>query len=111
MFHGKEWFGSVSIKMEVEGKDEKTLYRQLRLLFKCYMKLGQEDSNITKELCLVHMYKELELHPNLRCLELKRVEDSPTSYKEIEIASILKAIHVIPHFQKDTHFFVNTFKF
>ena len=32
-FHGKEWFGNVSIKMECEGEEEKTSYGQLCLLF------------------------------------------------------------------------------
>ena len=38
-FHQKECFGNVSIKMEYEGEEEKTLYGQLRLLYKCSMKL------------------------------------------------------------------------
>jgi len=39
-FHGKEWFGSVSLKMESKGEKEKTSCRQPQLLFK---------SNMTKE--------------------------------------------------------------
>lgn len=110
-FHGKEWCGSVSLKMEGEGEEERTSYGQLSLLFKCCMKLGQQHTNITKELCLVRMYEEREVHRILRCPELKWVEDGPASYKVMEIASILKAVHVIPHFEEDGHFFVNTFKF
>jgi len=76
------------------------------------MKLGQQDTNLTKELCLVRMFKEQEVHTSLRCLELKWVEDGLASYKAIVIiASILKVIHIIPHFDKDGHYFVNTFKF
>ena len=48
----KEWFGSVSIKMEHEGEEEKISYGQLHLLFKCTMKLEMGE-HITKELYLV----------------------------------------------------------
>ena len=109
-FHGKEWFGNVSIKMECEGEEEKTSYGQLRLLFRCSMKL-EMGKNISKELCLVRMYEEFGLHRYLKCTQLKWVEDSLESYKVIEIAAILKAIHIIPNFQRDGHFFLNTFKF
>lgn len=110
-FHGKKWFGSVSIKMEGEGEEEKTSYGQLRLLFKSNMKLGQQNRYITKELCLVRMYEEQEVHATLGCLELKWVDEGLESYKVIEIESILKAVHIIPHFQKAGHFFLNNFKF
>jgi len=98
-FHGKEWFGSVFIKMESKGEEEKTSYGQLRLLFKSNMTIRQQNQNITKELCLVRMYEEQEVDTRLRCPKLKWVDEGPKSYKVI-IASILKAIHIIPHFEE-----------
>ena len=96
--------------MECEGKEEKTSYARLRLLFRCSMKL-EMGKNITKELCLVQMYEDFGLHRYLKCSQLKWVEDSLESYKVIKIAAILKALQIIPNFQRDGHFFLNTFKF
>lgn len=110
-FHGKEWFGSVSIKMEGEGEEEETSYGQLRLLFKSNMKLRHQNTHITKELCLVRMYEQQEIDATLGCLELKWVDKFPESYKVVEIELILKAVHIIPHFEKGGHFFLNNFKF
>ena len=109
-FHGKEWFGNVSIKMECEGEEEKTSYGQLSLLFRCSVKLEMGE-NIIKELCLVRMYEDFGLHRYLKCSQLKWVEDTLESYKIIEIAAILIAIQIIPNFQRDAHFFLNTFEF
>ena len=109
-FHGKEWFGNVSNQMEHEGEEKKTSYEQLHLLFKFNMKL-EMGKNITKELCLVSMCEDVSLHTYLKCTQLKWVDDSLQSYKVIKIASILKAIQIIPNFQREGHFFLNAFKF
>ena len=67
--------------------------------------------NITKELCFVRIYEDFGLHRYLKCSQLKWVEDSLESYKVIEIVAILKAIQIIPNFQRDGHFFLITFNF
>ena len=66
-FHGNEWFGNVSIKMECEGKEERTLYGQLCLLLKCSRKLEMGE-NVVRELCLVQMYEDIGLHINILLL-------------------------------------------
>jgi hypothetical protein len=111
-FHGKEWFGNISIKMESDNELERTSYGQLRLLFKCNLNDG--NSNISKELCdlcLVRMYEEIEIHERIRCQVLKWGEGNHESYAVIEIDRILKAVHVVPYFQNEGQYFVNVYKF
>ena len=70
---------------------------QLRLLFKCNM-LEDGDRNVSKELCLIRMYEEVEFDSRIRCSVLKWQEDNTRSYKMMDIRKILKAIHVVPDF-------------
>lgn len=107
-FLGREWFGSVSIQSQ--GDIETEYYGQLRLLFKCNM-VGEQDETIIKELCFVRLYEIAQFDRLLKSPELKWHGNNQGSYAVVEIASILKAVQILPNFQTDGHFFVNVYKF
>ena len=108
-FHGKEWYGNVTIKMEVGDEPERTSYGQLRLILKCEMQHGR--TKVMKELCLVHMYEEVGFDRLVNCPILKWATNGTGSYLLIDSCRILKAIHVVPNFVTEGYFFVNVFKF
>ena len=108
IFIGKEWFGSVSIG--TDGDTENIYYGQLRLLFTCNM-IGEHNQTIIKDLCFVRLYETMQFHTLLKCPELKWHGDDMGSYVVVELATILKAIQVIPNFEREGYFFVNVFKF
>jgi len=108
-FHGKEWFSSISMKMEGDNELDRTSYGQLRLLFKCNMQ-EDGDRNVSKELCLVRMYEEVEIDRRVQCPVLKCCGQNQ-AYAVIDISRILKAIHVVPDFEDNDRFFINVYKF
>jgi hypothetical protein len=107
-FIGKEWFGTVSIGTEDDM--ENIYYGQLRLLFSCNF-LGEQNQTVAKDLCFVRLYEIVQFHTLLKCPELKWQGDDLESYAVVEVASILKAVQIIPNFQLEGHFFVNVYKF
>jgi len=109
-FHIKEWFSSISIKMEGDNELGRTSYRQLRLLFKCNMQ-EDGDRNVSKELCLVQMYEEVGIDRRVQCPVLKWCGENLQAYVVINIRRILKAIHIIPDFEDNNRFFINLYKF
>jgi hypothetical protein len=96
--------------MEAENEPERTSYAQLRLLFKCNVKEVADDY-ITKELCLVRMYEQVDFDQTVKCPIIKWLENSEESYKVIEISRILKSVHIVPDFRNEGQYFVNMYKF
>ena len=109
-FHRKEWFGNISIKMEEENERERTCYAQSRHLFKCNVK-EITNNYVTKELCLVKMYEEIEFDNTVKCPVLKWFVNNQGSYKVIDINRIMKSIHIVPDFRNVDQYFVNMYKF
>jgi len=109
-FHGKEWYSSVAIQMEDVGEEERTSYGQLRLLFRCTL-LDAEKNKVIKDLAFARVYQYVRFNTTLECAELKWPQTQVEAYIVIETASILKAVQVVPHFEKVGFFFVNSFKF
>ena len=107
-FLGREWFGSVSIQSEDDVENE--YYAQLRLLFRCNM-VGEHDETLSKDLCLIRLYDHVQFDRLLNSNELKWRGNNGGSYAVVEIGSILKAVQILPNFQRDDHFFVNAYKF
>ena len=96
--------------MEEENERERTCYAQLRLLFNCKMK-EIRNNYVTKELCLVKMYEEIEFDNTVKCHVLKWFENNQGSYKVIDINRIMKSIHIVPDFRNVDRYFVNMYKF
>ena len=96
--------------MEEENERERTCYAQLRLLFKCNVK-EIRNNYVTKELCLVKMYEEIEFDNTVKCPVLKWFENNQGSYKVIDINRIMKSIHIVPNFRNVDRYFVSMYKF
>jgi hypothetical protein len=57
------------------------------------------------------MYRFVQLDTFFDCLMLQWEVGHTRKYKVVEISTIEKAVHVIPYFGREGHFFVNMFKF
>ena len=88
----------------------KTIYRQIRLLFKCLVPINQEKPRML-DLAFLQKYRFVSTTKICECSILKWKEEERQLFMVVDIPSIIKAMLVVPHFQMDNHFFVNIFKF
>jgi len=67
--------------------------------------------NVSKELCLVQMYEEVEFDNRVQCPILNWCPENSLPYEAIDASNILKAIHIVPNFENESHYFLNLYKF
>ena len=72
---------------------------------------GEHDKTLGKDLCLLRLYKYVQFDSLLNRNALKWRGNNGGSYAVVEIGSILKAVQILPNFQRDDHLFVNSYKF
>lgn len=128
-FHGRKWYGSVSIQMEEADVDPVTSFGQLRLLISCEV-LNEGGKNTTKHLAFVRLMEKLPRDRDwklMRCTKLKWVDEvvagtaASTSRKPlhrtpklpyivVDVASIAKVVQVVPNFAQVGTYFENRFK-
>lgn len=114
-YHGRPWYSDVALQMEAEGQPIETWYGQVRL----FIRHG--------DLCLALVRIYIELFPdhwdtltgsiqlswtlpaNLTRAQAKRMKRP--EYIVVDVANILRAIHVVPHSGHPGRYFLNRWKF
>jgi hypothetical protein len=113
-FHGAPYYSDVALQMEDAGMEEITMYAQLRLIFQASFVDLESDLSASKNLAFVHMYKIVRgsrLNELVRCRELVWDPCIHSSYMVVDVATILRVVHIVPNFVEDGHFFLNKYKF
>lgn len=114
-FHGRPWYSNVALQMEAAGQPANTWYGQVRLFLRhgehClafiriyYERKPDSWSNLTG--CIQLSWSMPENVTRTEAKRMKRPE-----YIVTDVANILRAIHVVPNFEKSGCFFINKWKF
>lgn len=114
-FHGRPWYSSVALRMEKLGEPELTWYGEVRLfmhfsgldlaLVRCYCELDENELGTILKCAQVAWFVPRD-YTRAQVKRVKRPE-----YIVVEVAQILRLVHVVPHFGQKDHFFINKWKF
>lgn len=110
-FFGLPWYSSIAIQMEGRGDENiNTSFGEIRLLFKVNL-YNESNVALTKELALVKMYEVVPQNRVSRLIDCIELRWCTGYYLVVEVANILKVVHVVPNFAIPNRFFINAFKF
>ncbi len=129
-FHGNPYFSNVAFEAEEEGIQQ-IYYGQIRLLFQASSQSNIGGEKNQTQLVFLKLYTEIENDDwsaltKCKCLRwstmssLRDVQNSmrrnsqaqlKARYVVTNIQTILKVVHIIPHFVTPGRFFINCWKF